>query len=310
MIPLLFKSRREKLSPSMPLDTKTNILQGEVSHSLLGYASVTNKATDESNQDAVAVLRNNSLHFNALIVADGIGGLRYGREAAQIAVSAAKESLSDGQFTGIREVFAKSQLALYKGTKPLVKSEELSEFGTTLIVAIETVDRLIIGYLGNGSIWHIRANFNECCSESRAIPWCAINLLNPHSIERGGREVLTGFVSPTFIHEPTIIELSKDKYVGDILILSSDGMSSQDQVQFGKDANEEYWSRAEIWLPQLLTKLATYLAETDLSTIIYKFLNNLKEKNTLDDDTTVAMLVTPAAAHISATSIARTMQKA
>ena len=269
----------------------TNVKRSVAFDSIVCAVSVTNKVADDANQDAAVVAKNSFRHFKAIAVADGIGGLRFGGEAARIAISAAERLLLSHQPLRLHDIFIEIQLSLQCEASRLVKSDELNQFGTTLIIAVETSTRFVVGYLGNGSLWHVRGNFDNCQNERRNIPWCAVNLLNPHTIMKEGREVLTRFMSPLVFYEPTIIEILKDSIEGDVLIATTDGISSADQVQVGCDENGIQWTRAEAWLPQILSQLKPALSGGDVSSTLLSFLHEKKERGELDDDTTIATLI-------------------
>ena len=286
-------SKVDKLNVDIPVANTVSIDKNKFPFdSILSGASITNKQNEDSNQDALATIRNHFQQFNAVIVADGIGGLANGGDAARIAVKTAKELLSSDISIDISEVFSKVQLCLRRETKPLITNNKLDQFGTTLIIAIETDDRFIIGYLGNGSIYHIRGNFDKCWSESRPNPTCVANLLNPHSIQLDGKETLTGYLSPILLYEPSFIELHKDKTNGDILILTTDGLGSNDQIQLGKDGNGNWWCRTEMWLIELLKNIKTGLNKENMSILLRNFLSEMKLNKKLDDDTTIGLIIT------------------
>ena len=267
-------------------------------NSILSGTSVTNKHSEESNQDAVAIVRNRFQNLNAVIVADGIGGLANGGDAARIAVSVAKDLLSSDRPIDINEVFANVQLSLHHIVKSRADNIELDQFGTTLLIATETKESFKVGYLGNGSIYHIRGNFENCLNESRPTPTCAVNLLNPQSIQKDGKETLTGFISPILLCEPSIIEIFKDKVNGDILIVTTDGLGSNDQIQLGKDGSGIWWSRTEMWLPELLKKIKFAIQNDSKPGTLKNFLNEMKANKKLDDDTTLGLIITNKAVSI------------
>jgi two-component sensor histidine kinase len=68
-------------------------------------------------------------------------------------------------------------------------------FGTTVLCAVETIDHIVVGYLGNGAIIHIRGNFTTF-PPSQLLPWTAINYLNPHTISQGGKNTMRAWSLP------------------------------------------------------------------------------------------------------------------
>jgi hypothetical protein len=71
-----------------------------------------------------------------------------------------------------------------------------------------------------------------------------------------------------------------------------------DQTQLGQDADGNYWLRAETWLRPFLTGVSDFLVghnHANASSVVDKYLSDLKQKNLLDDDTTLVLSITPEA---------------
>lgn len=173
--------------------------------------------------------------------------------------------------------------------------------GTTVVSALQEHDRLHLGYLGNGGAWVIRADFNDFPA-SAPTPWTAINLLSPHSRYDGGREVLHKFVSPWRAEplEPTLMTLSLDDTVGDIVVLCTDGIYSADQVTHGRDDAGRSWFAAEETMARLFRTLSDFFDAGDYSDValqaaLDRYLHALAAADLLDDDATLVVLVTPTA---------------
>src|SRR5262249_2604018 len=119
-----------------------------------------------------------------------------------------------------------------------------SAYGTTVLCAFETPRSIMLAYLGNGAIFHIRGNFNTFPA-SQLLPWAAINYLNPHSLSQNGKNVLYKLLSPRGRDGeiiPTVLTLGKDQDVfGDIVLVCSDGIHSYDQTAIGTDDEGRLW---------------------------------------------------------------------
>jgi hypothetical protein len=172
--------------------------------------------------------------------------------------------------------------------------------GTTLLCALELENEFLIAYSGNGSIWHTKGSFNKF-SPNRYLPWNSINLLNPHCSEEDGKAALYRYISVSDAqYLPTVIRLSKNLFTpGDIIIVTSDGVYSSDQVQIGKDESETVWIRSEESMPILYSELSDFLKKNpketkneDLEFALNVFLENLKTKNYMHDDTTLGVIIT------------------
>jgi hypothetical protein len=175
-----------------------------------------------------------------------------------------------------------------------------------LIVALETPTQLIAAYVGNGSIWHIRGNFDETIGQS-PLPWSSVNYLSPHSIAVKGRESLFNIVSAADGSQalpPTVVAIDKDQRFGDILVVCTDGIQSADQTLYGLDANGKGWLAVEPSLVLLHEELAAYFElrsaadpSQDLEEAMEGYLAKLKAGRLLEDDATLGVIVTPAALH-------------
>jgi PPM family protein phosphatase len=282
------------------------------------------------NEDACVCFQNETAGFQALIVADGLGSYGYAAEASAFAVSWMQHKLMQLDDAGAIDFEAFFPLLKHSLIEYVEEFEadnqtlldRFANFGTTLLCAVETPDYQLIAYVGNGAIWHIKANFNEF-SPARLLPWNAVNYLNPHSVEEGGREALYRLLSPSDNFDeitPTVLRLNKDTDFGDILMLCTDGIYSQDQLRMGKNSTG-IWLKIEQSLLDFYAGLSEYfttiqqqpvenqtvvteisdealppepgiLAETQL---LEQFLQNYLQKGTWDDDATIAVLITPEA---------------
>jgi hypothetical protein len=63
-------------------------------------------------------------------------------------------------------------------------------------------------------------------------------------------------------------------------------------VQLGKDGSGIWWSRIEMWLPELLKKIKFALQNDSKPGTLKNFLNEMKSNKKLDDDTTIGLVIT------------------
>jgi serine/threonine protein phosphatase PrpC len=268
-------------------------------------ASVTKKAV---NQDACGMFRNDAAGIVAVAIADGIGS-QFGAECASAEVVAAIGRVIACHDTGrpfdMTAAFAFAHHTLQEAalgwmTGAPAGLDPAAAWGTTLLCAVDAPDGLIIGYAGNGAVLHLRGHF-DCVLDSQYVPWSAVNYLNPHSICRHGRPVLYRYLSPSAAggeSAPTVVHLSRDDGgFGDLVLLCSDGITSLDQVRAGPDEAGQLWIGADRAVSLLYSHLRLALVgnETDadsLARVLDEYLRDLSAKNLIDDDCTVAALVT------------------
>jgi serine/threonine protein phosphatase PrpC len=121
--------------------------------------------------------------------------------------------------------------------------------------------------------------------------------MNPHARPERGKNALYKYLSP-FVNasaaDPSIVTLTKDRLYGDILLLCSDGISSSDQVTVGNDPEGQTWILHEAPVTKLLTFLRQLLLEREAPAEgdLQKGLERCLKELPLDDDATVAILVT------------------
>ena len=258
--------------------------------------SVTARAGRGRNEDAGAVAFVPRGGLQGVVVADGLGSYSQAGRAALLAVYEAVAWLRDrGEHFGrggFTRLFADVHGVLRSYARELARGgdPEPRVFGTTLLVAVDTGGELAAAYAGNGAIWHIRGNLDEFPSATP--PWNAVNLLNPHTVPRGGREALYNILDAAEERPPvpTVVSVSKDPRFGDILLLCTDGVSPAGQAGRGTGAG-----LAVIAIHQALRDLfAAWDGESDLPlrAALEGCLSELRDRGVLEDDATVGVLVT------------------
>jgi len=271
------------------------------------YACSTSTSKSTVNQDYCLDVKNEKANFIGVIVADGIGSHFKAELSSKFCCEKLKEILE--KVENVNEIdfyiYFKAinnsllEFARKSSEFDFDKINKAQSLGTTLLCALELEKEYLFAYCGNGSIWHSNGSFNKF-SPSRYLPWNSINLLNPHSNEQDGREALYRYLSITDAQcIPTIIRLSKNPLTpGDIIIITTDGVYSNDQVQIGKDDNEAIWIRSEESMPILYGVLSDFLKQNpkeatnlDLESSINIFLEDLKIKNYMHDDTTLGVII-------------------
>lgn len=282
--------------------------QEEVSLHVIGTATTTNK---KENQDSVAVWEGGQTRV--VVIADGLGGGEYARYArvsskrvTDFLIGRIREEMEQG-YPGqilLEQLFREAKDDLTRLSAEVIKKDGTGKdnlFGTTVIVLIETEEKLVIAYAGNGAVWHIRSNFDEFLPPF-LFPWNAINLLNPHSIPENGKEALYRLISSSGDEEeclPSVIEIIKDRQQGDIIMLCTDGIYSADQQRPGKN-EKGVWTKYEPAMLLFFRGLRQYFEEYkvyDKASMEYFLDCYLEEiRPDLHDDATIGILVTRQAA--------------
>lgn len=274
-------------------------MDNAIESSLLSYGTETRK---KENQDSCSGFKE---LFNVIIVADGVGSSAHAKEGAEEVVKRAEMMLKEETLEGLNlnTIFKQIQEDLQTTIAEKNPIPNPDSYRTTLIVAIETEDKFIVGYVGNGAILHIRGNVTEFSLNRSYLPWVCINYLNPHTnISNEGKETLYkyfGFHNDTEKVVPNIIEISKDKYgAGDILVISTDGIYSNDQNKFSNDQDGNKWMNIE-WSLQLLLKEIKHFLKSNkkhqegLNVMLNHYLQSLKDSpNEMTDDCSLGIIIT------------------
>jgi len=260
------------------------------------------------NQDAFAVVAPGHASLPAVVVADGLGS-HYGAEAASdIAARTIAEAIRDTPSAAaldLSSAFQAARCRIVRHVETLGDTlppdlDRTQAFGTTAVCAVDGPDRLTLGYVGNGGLFHLRGNFNGF-PKSQLLPWTALNYLNPHTVPEQGKNAMCKLVSPAngaASAMPTVLTVSKDvDLFGDIVVCVTDGVYSYDQTPMGRDSEHRTWISGERSVALLFAALGTFFAGPEhtmdaLAGCLEEFLVALDAENLMSDDCTVGVLVT------------------
>ncbi|WP_417558579.1 PP2C family serine/threonine-protein phosphatase [Mesoflavibacter zeaxanthinifaciens] len=271
-------------------------------NSVIATGTTTNKS---ENQDCKGEFE--CENFNAMFIADGLGSFKYAKQSSERVIdffktqaSELKDNAGENPKPKFIKVFKQAKEKLIDFANENLNEEDKNEqnlFGTTAITVFETDEKIIVAYVGNGAIWHIRGNFSEF-PEAYLYPWNAVNYLNPHTAPESGKEALYRLISNSDDFSecvPTIFEIGKDKSVGDIFMICTDGIYSADQLKVGKN-DKGVWVRYEQTMLKFFEYLKQFFKNNQLynkesvKQIINLYLEDLKP--TFDDDATIGILAT------------------
>jgi hypothetical protein len=262
------------------------------------------------NEDAYCVIHNPIKEINGICIADGLGSMPYCAEAASFVTKFFKEKFVDPELPEIQDQFLRNcflecrdKLRIHATTMNVADYNGLTMFGTTCIVMLEMPEKFVFAYIGNGSIWHIRPNIYNFNKRFWPIPWNAVNYLNPHSIldPKTNREAIYKLFSPDMYDEgviPTILTIAKDNLDGDIVMICTDGIHSNDQAPIGVIAKTgEIWKKMDQSLDYFFKNLEKYykgtsMEQVNLDEVVSNLLKELKDNRLLDDDATLGVLIT------------------
>lgn len=275
---------------------------------IFSCSSITDKTT--GNQDYCCKVVNEQKGFKGIIIADGIGSHKMSELSSEFCSEQLKiflEKLSGDNEIDFKALFSSVKTELIKYVETIDKEAydvSVWQLGTTLICALAFKDHYLIAYTGNGSVWYTTAGFDEL-SASIYTPWNSVNLLNPHSVESEGKAALTNYISVTEAPEtPVVIKLSRDTAgKGEMLILTTDGIFSNDSLMMGKDEESRAWLLIEKNMTSLYNAVNGFLkvnpnekGDDGLEISLREYLENLKENNLIYDDATVGVIISSNAA--------------
>lgn len=266
--------------------------------------AVGTKNAQAQNEDFCALYKGNSI--SAIAIADGVGSSTDSHIAARLAVNqflGNVKSFDDKK----KEVKSEDVIKFWINITKKIKDErennkekyqgKANVLNTTLITLIELKDRYLISYLGNGSIWYIRGDFWHFWN--RRWPWCMSDLMVGHTfLDENGRDVLYAVLGiDGDISNVKILNITKDNYCGEIFILTTDGISSQDHLKIGRDTNNKLWVEVNPHIESLVNiYLAEYLniiskGEKDEDQILHEIIEKFLSERTFEDDATLGVTV-------------------
>ncbi|HQN10164.1 MAG TPA: protein phosphatase 2C domain-containing protein, partial [Thermoanaerobaculia bacterium] len=169
------------------------------------------------NQDAAIVFEVNSTAV--LVVADGLGGLPHGKEAARLAVGAAALSAAEALGTSpavpahpelvAEQALLDSAAALCRQARAAGRAEPRDGFRTTLIVVVGTPSTYGYCYLGDGGGIVVR---QTGAIETFLVPQKADGIAN----------IVAGSLGPVLQGTPVVGKLPRR--AGDSLLVGTDGV--------------------------------------------------------------------------------------
>lgn len=254
------------------------------------------------NRDAGGGYFNKNLKVTGIAVADGIGGNEKVEVAAEFVVEFFKQKIKNADSMldlNLGKLFKNCKIEF---NNQFINISENPQFGTTLITLLQFYESNQefneVAYTGNGAVWHVKGNFNNFNAE-QLFPWTAVNYLNPHSVEENGVEVLTNcftLKNVEYFSGPTILKFTSDLEFGDIIILCTDGISSNDQSSLTKDGIGRLWVTIDSQIELLLLHLNEYFINDDitnksLTTMLEMYLEKMRKANILEDDATLAVII-------------------
>ena len=263
------------------------------------------KASKQTNEDAHAHFRGEHLAFVA--IADGLGSSPDCHIASGLVIDSIDRylrrldrpdaSLSMKDVTELWTTVAATIENFCQGN-PRKYPEGSHPLETTLLFAVDLPENYVISYVGNGSVWLVRGDYWEFLP--RRWPWCIADLLIGHSsFSPQGREVLYGTLgSIGLTSAPHTLFISKDQTCGEIIMLTTDGISSRDHARIGEDANHKLWQEVDPHIrvilendvpPYLRTALA--IGEEQRSVHLQSAIDHFLTPITFDDDATIGVLV-------------------
>jgi hypothetical protein len=97
---------------------------------------------------------------------------------------------------------------------------------------------------------------------------------------------------------PCTITISKDPSHGEILVLTTDGISSRDHARVGEDSHHKLWQEIDPHLREFLEKRVTRYLRGAVSTAqrtdpaaLKSTLEDFLQASTFDDDATLGVLI-------------------
>jgi hypothetical protein len=299
-----------------PKDSVHDISEPNEEIPLRCICAVMSDTDKEENQDACGSFYDEITGITVLAVADGIGSNKHVATGSRFVTDKVLELidsyLQDGLLLDFTRIFAKVQEELTAMVNQVfadqIETINRKDFGSTLIVAVDTPDTFTLAYVGNGCAYYMMGDFVQF-PKNNYLPWKVNNLLVPHSLpdEITGQETLCKYFSykPVLVDQcvPTVITVSKNHHAGELLIIGTDGVDSLDKHdEFAFNHNELMMTSS--WSMSLLCdrikktlETASVINEDSLYQMLDKYMITLRNENRMEDDVTLGILMSPKVFH-------------
>ena len=230
-----------------------------------------------------------------VVVADGVGSWARSGLAAAAATDAAAAALREHGPERLDVAFAAAWPAVQELDLDTDAPED--QAGTTLLLAALDHEGLLhVGYVGNGAIFTV-APIPGAEESLYRLLWN--NLLLPHSGFEHGREVLTRSYNTVVDAEPVPSLLQVDLRRDAVVVITSDGIWSDEQSPLARTGDGRVWAER----PPILTTTLDVAAELATGSVrdegkgaveahLARHLDGLAEQRLLGDDATVGLILT------------------
>ena len=267
-------------------------------------ATVTDRTESSANQDAVVVLNPEQDGCCAVVLCDGIGSWDCSGVTSQVATQRAAAVLRQYGPSAIDKAFAEAQDAVLSIGREWSGAAAKRAGGTTMLVAtVPEPGELLLGYVGNGAALECRPVHGV--NAPMRVQWS--NHLVPHSGIEHGQEVLTRALTTESVLPLPVSLLRIRPTENAVLLLSSDGIWSQEQAPLARTADGQRWMQ----LPPVLLRtldlagqVLSWMSEEDEEEVlasdstarpspneaIQAHLDALRSDDLLDDDSTIGLL--------------------
>jgi serine/threonine protein phosphatase PrpC len=237
----------------------------------------------EHNEDAIA----SDIEIGLLVLADGMGGYKAGEVASEITIltmlAELKEALSDfdpGQVDPVTGMQAESLLLAEAAAKANASVYSVSEsqpqcagMGTTLVVALFTNNKVLVGHIGDSRLYRMRRGQLEQLTEDHSLIQEQVSsglITREQAKTSNNKNLVTRAVG---VDSEVELELHEyDAEVGDIYLLCSDGLTDlvdDDDIQATLTA---LGSNLQLAAKQLIQKANDNGGKDNISVILAKVL--------------------------------------
>jgi serine/threonine protein phosphatase PrpC len=226
-------------------------------------------------------------NYKSLVICDGIGEFSNSEIVAKTVV----DVLITNRITDLNELFNNSEIHKLKESNVIG--------GTTILMAYLMNNKNIkIEYLGNGGCIHMYGNFASNLND--LLPYRYNHLINPHISPIGALTRHLSNNSGKNELQKSEITLNLNSNLGDILILFTDGINSLEENIIIKDNEGRYWRNESSAIQFIIEKLDYFLEKNykskdfqeNLAFFNKSILDELKQQNFLEDDATLAFIIT------------------